>query len=221
MLLRSLVVVGLVGLLNLAANGAAAEDAKLAPRIAAIDGVSFVDPTTQNPLAPIGGAPTLNLSASDSGAPRFAQFNSAPQHGEDASQNYEVALTAARGTYGLPMDVSIAHHTSLGFTPDGDLARQGGGSEVRLGRGLSRLHRKSRSSWDHPAFYVFAASDNEALTWAPTSSGPGGRSAGFALQDQIRIGDSQAGLTYEAGPFQASLAYVQRKVSARTGATTV
>ena len=92
---------------------------------------------------------------------------------------------------------------------------------MRFGRGLSRLHRKSRSSWDHPAFYIFAASDNEALTWAPTSSGPGGRSAGFALQDQIRIGDSQAGLTYEAGPFQASLAYVQRKVSARTGATTV
>src|SRR5262249_48692717 len=101
-----------------------------------------------------------------------------------------------------------------------DLARRGSSSEVRFGHGLAH-HRNSHSSWDQPAIYAFVASDNQALTWAPASSGPGGRSAGFALQDQVRIGDRQAGIAHEAGPFRASLAYVQRKVSATTGATTV
>lgn len=219
MLLRSLVVVGLVGLITLAGTAAIADDAKSASPYLAVNGVSLVDPATQDPLAS-ASAHALLLSADEGQPIRFAQFGPASEPIPEANRSYEFAVTAPRGAYGLPVDVSIAQHGSFGFNADGDMARRGSGSEVRFGHGLAR-HHKSHSSWDQPAFYAFVASDNQALTWAPASSGPGGRSAGFALQDQIRIGDSQAGITYEAGPFQASLAYVQRKVSSTTGATTV
>lgn len=71
-------------------------------------------------------------------------------------------------------------------------------------------------------WYLFAASEDEALIWAPGSRSEFGASdGGFALQDRVEIGDMQAGVTYERDGWQASLAYVQREISVRTGARTV
>jgi hypothetical protein len=70
-----------------------------------------------------------------------------------------------------------------------------------------------------PTWYMFVASEDEALIWRPGGqrSAFGGRSAGFALQDRVEIGDIQAGVTYEAFGVQASLAYVERKISVNVG----
>jgi hypothetical protein len=72
-----------------------------------------------------------------------------------------------------------------------------------------------------PTWYLFAATDDEALVWRPgMRSEFGGGGASFALQDRVEIGDLQAGITYESHGIQASLAYVEREFSVRSGATT-
>lgn len=212
MLLRSFVVVGLVGFVSLlGSNAVRAKE----PAVAALSGVSFDDPDAQN-----SNLPRLDISMAEANAPRFSYLGQPrrDERGDDPNRRYEVALTATRGLGGLPVDVSIAQRASFGVNAQGDIARQSRGSELRLGRGLS-MRNRPQSSFDMPAIYFFAASDDEAITWSPGSSNPNGPSPGFALQDRVEIGDMQAGLTYEAGPFQASVAYVKRKVSARSWGT--
>jgi hypothetical protein len=69
-----------------------------------------------------------------------------------------------------------------------------------------------------PSVYMFVASDDEALTWRPGQRTElGGQRGGFALQDRVEVGDVSAGVTYERGNVQASIAYVEREVSAQVG----
>jgi hypothetical protein len=90
---------------------------------------------------------------------------------------------------------------------------------LRLGRGLGGYRRDAPSS--EPVWYFFAASEDEALTWRPgVRNAFGGTGASFALQDQVEIGDIQAGITYERNGLQASLAYVEREISVTSGART-
>jgi hypothetical protein len=75
---------------------------------------------------------------------------------------------------------------------------------------------------DRPTWYVFAASEDEALTWRPGVRNEfGGVSSSFGLQQRVEIGDMQAGITYERNGWQASFAYVEREISARNGSQTV
>ena len=218
MLLRRLVVVGLAGLVSLIGNIATAEDAvaPTTPSYTAITGVSFVDPAAQDELS---AAPGLRLSLGPADAPRFAGFASDERRDADPMRRYEVSLFAPRGG-GLPVDVAFAQRASIGVDENGNITHQGRGSELRLGRGLShKRHGAVRSFYDPPLWYAFLASDDEAVTWSPGSDRPGGMRQGFALQDRVEIGDMQAGVTYEIGPVQASLAYVQRKISTRTVGT--
>lgn len=214
MLIRSLVVASLVGVASLAANIAVAYDG--ASSVAAFDGVSFSDPSDD--FSRGRGGPAINLSVGEADAPRFLSFGRTRDDSSDrdSSRGYQVAL-GANGFAGLPVDVSIAQSASVGADSSGDIFREGRSAELRLGRGLGTRSRSR--SWDEPAWYFFAASEDEAITWAPGASrtefgGAGGPS--FALQDQVEIGDIQAGITYETGPLQASLAYVEREVSVRT-----
>jgi hypothetical protein len=121
----------------------------------------------------------------------------------------------AAGGGDAPLDVSIAQRASLGADRNGDVDRQGRGSEVRVGRGLvgERNEGATRNST-----YVFVASDNEALTWQPGARSEfGGRGASFALQDRVEVGDLSAGVTWERNGVQTSLAYVEREQSTRVG----
>jgi len=69
-----------------------------------------------------------------------------------------------------------------------------------------------------PTWYLFAASEDEALIWRPGMQNEFGASdSGFALQDRVEIGDMQAGVTYEANGWQTSLAYVEREISTQSG----
>lgn len=207
MLLRRLVVVGLAGFLSFAANVATAEDAVGPSAFVGASGVDFADPSE-------AFANRFEISISEAAQPRFAGLVPAEPRARDNDnyRRYEVALIASapRG-----FDVAFAQRGGLGFNDNGDLERESRSSELRLGRGLrvSRDAPTTAAKW-----YFFAASEDEALIWQPGMRTEFGSSdGGFAVQDRVEIGDLQAGVTYEANGWQASLAYVEREVSARAG----
>lgn len=212
MLLRRLVVVGLAGFASFAANIAMADDVSAPRTIAAIDGVSFAD--TQGPF---GSGGRFELSAGRTDGPRFTNLGALTQTPSDEGQpprSYEVALVARESVRGL--DARLSQRGTLGVDENGDITTHSSGTELRLGRGLAGERPNQRSAT--PRWYFFAASDDEALTWAPGGrSAFGGASSSFALQDRVEIGDLQAGVTYEVYGVQASLAYVEREVSVHTG----
>jgi len=212
MLLRKLVVVGLVGFVTLAASIATAEDA-VGPSasVVAVDGANFADPST-------AFTDRFDLTVSAGRENRFAAFAPAQRgrDGDRGSTDYELSVVASSpGGF----DVSFAQRGGVGFNNEGDVERETRASEVRLGHGLRNMRRdqpQTGSSW-----YFFAASEDEALVWRPGVRNEfGGSSSGFALQDRVEIGDFQAGITYETNGWQASLAYVEREFSARSGSQT-
>lgn len=153
----------------------------------------------------------LNLSVRQDDSRRFAPIGPTEDEGR-AERRVEVELAAGGGD--APVDVSIAQRASLGSDRNGDVDRQGRGSELRVGRGLV----DQRSNGNQPSTYVFVASDNEALTWQPGSRTEfGGQGSSFGMQDRVEVGDLSAGVTWERNGVQTSLAYVEREESTRVG----
>jgi hypothetical protein len=195
----------------LIAGGALAATLVGATFAGAQDASSQVDFT--DPVAAIreGEGAALNLSVSDGAAQRFTPGDR--RDAEADQRRLEVELAAGGGD--SPIDVSIAQRASLGADANGDLARRGSGSELRVGRGLVRERGAEDSE---PSVYMFVASDDEALTWQPGARSEfGGRGASLSLQDRVEVGDVSAGVTYEANGVQASLAYVEREEATRVG----
>jgi hypothetical protein len=151
------------------------------------------------------GDPAVEFSITEHGAVRFTPSDDAPSAGDP--QRLELRLSASRGA----LDVSVAQRASLGANADGDLARHGQGSELRVGRGLVG----QRGRRDREAVYMFVASDNEALTWQPGAGA--GPAAALALESRVEIGDVSAGVTYAHNGVEASLAYVERDAATRVG----
>ena len=214
MLLRKLVVVGLVGIVSFAANFATAEDAG-APQanFVGLDGVNFVDPDA------VFADNRFEFRLSEGAPARFGSLTPVRQDREESDPNYrgaELAVTA-RGAAGI--DVAFAQRAGVGFNRQGDVERQSRASELRLGRGLG-MERDEPSR--EPRWYIFAASEDEALTWGPPSRTEfGGSGSSLSVEDRVEIGDVQAGITYERDGWQASFAYVQREISVKTGSRTV
>ncbi len=212
MLLRKLVVVGLVGFVSLAANIAVADEAVAPSYPGAVDGVSFAEAEREfsNPFT---------LSVGDMSVPRFSAFAPALQsttRDRSRERGYELSVVTSAMS---GLDVAFAQREGVGFNEQGDIDRRIRGSELRLGRGLRDMPRDRPSS--EPKWYVFAASEDEALIWQPGVRNEFGSSGGgLALQDRVEIGDMQAGVTYEVYGIQASLAYVEREWSMRQGART-
>lgn len=191
-------------------SSARAEDvnAIAANAVAAPAPVDFTDPAAD--LAPAARPAPLGVDVHANAAPRFSQITASDAGANaDAAHHYEFALTAAGESVGVPLDLSIAQRASLGADEAGDIDRQGRGAELRVGSNLAQQRR--RNDEREPSWYVFAASDDEAVTWNP------GAGSSFSLQDRVEIGDIQAGVTYERGGMQASVAYVQREVSTYVG----
>lgn len=212
MLMRKLVVVGLVGIFSFAANIATAEDA-MAPSVSlvGVDGVSFVDPSQA-----FSNRFDLNIGAGDTA--RFTNLtpSQSASRSDGDFRRYEVELIAS-GAAGF--EVAFAQRGGIGFNDEGDIERETRGSELRLGRGLRNMPRNQPSPT--PTWYIFAASEDEALVWRPGMRNDfGGSGPSFALQDRVEIGDIQAGVTYEQNGWQASLAYVEREISVRSGSRT-
>lgn len=210
MLIRKLVVVGLVGVVSLAASIATAEDAVAPSTSIAVDGVSFTDP------ASAFGQDRFRIDLGFGQDNRFSALGPGGRKARNDGENreFEVALTA-RSAAGF--DVSLAQRGGYDFNGDGEVERERRASELRLGRGLRDMPRDRPSST--PRWYVFAASEDEALVWQPGARTEfGGAGNSFALQDRVEVGDVQAGVTYEHHGFQTSLAYVERELNVYAGA---
>jgi hypothetical protein len=177
--------------------------------------IDFADPNAALE-APFG------VQVHESTPTRFSQTGPAGEPSLAPQEGYEFELTANGGAVGVPLDMSIAQRGNLSADSGGDLSRQGSGSELRVGQGLSQRRDSSSSASDSPTWYVFAASDDEALTWNPGASNAfGGSGSRLSLEDRVEIGDMQAGVTYEHQGVQASLAYVQRDVTAYVGVQSI
>ena len=191
----------------------AAPDAKAEEAHQAVAGpllaVSFADP-----VETAANRPSLNLAA-HKGEPRFSGLHDFAPDATPESRGVELELAAPHDLTGIPLDLSITQRASIGASEAGDINRQSRGAEVRIGAAVG--DPRSIANGPESRIYVFAASDDEALTWQP-----GQDSRGFALQtDRVEIGDRQAGVTYERGAMQASVAYVEREISATVGRTSV
>ncbi len=203
-----LVVVGLVGIVTLAATAALAQETPA--HIAAASGVSFTD--SINELR----SDRFALQVRGGEERRFAGLASVStdrdRRADDARYEFAVVASAGAG-----FDVSLSQRGGVGFDASGDLARESRASELRLGRGLRGMRDEPSLA---PTWYFFAASEDEALIWRPGQqrNAFGGASPGLALQDRVEIGDLQAGITYEYRGIQASLAYVEREINVRSGA---
>lgn len=152
-----------------------------------------------------------SVSLSNNVVERFSSPAEGAQH--EGPRRVELEFAAGSGD----LDVGFAQRASIGGDADGDINRQGRGSEVRVGRGLVEQHEGSREA----STYVFVASDNEALTWQPGQRSEfGGRGSSFSLEDRVEVGDMSVGVTYERNGVQASLAYVEREKSTTVGTQT-
>jgi hypothetical protein len=160
--------------------------------------------TDQTQTPPQGGV-VLSLSGAPQSGPLFNDFAPA---GLPQPRIAEFSATAT-GIAGGPLDVGIAQRASL---EDGERGRiVGRGAEVRVGQGLAELVGTSAIDPSRPSWYFFAASDGQALTWAP------GTLEGLAYQqERVTVGDLQAGFTYEYRGIQSSFSYLQREVSNST-----
>ncbi len=177
--------------------------------------IDFADPSAAFE-SPIG------VEVRESAPTRFSQSGPAGEPSLAPQDGFEFALTANGGAFGSPLDLSIAQRGNFNADEAGDVSRQGSGSELRVGQGLAERGDSGSAGADTPTWYVFAASDDEALTWNPgTRNAFGGSGSSFSLQDRVEIGDMQAGVTYEHRGIQASLAYVQRDVTAYVGVQSI
>ena len=219
MRLRSLVVVGFIMIASAGASRAVAEELNTQQRPSVVEDVSFADVAQSQQVSPSA----FTIGATAASESRFSDLGrDKPQPFSDRDRRaYEIALSQ-QDFAGLPVDLEIAQRAAVGFNETGEIESHSRGSELRLGRGLGNLRRTQSGNWNDRRVYVFIAADDEALTWAPTTRNAfGGTGARVALQDRVEIGDMQLGVTYEAGPLQASLAYVERDVSTRAGRRTL
>ena len=109
-------------------------------------------------------------------------------------------------------DVEVSRRTGSAQGPNGSAVTQG--AEVRIGKRLMALAPsfKSPDSWRKPTWYVFAASDGQALVYTP-STDPTSLNRNFTTQDRIKLGSIQAGVAIEARGMQASFSYVKREIT--------
>lgn len=203
---RSLALAGLLSLAGLAFGTAPAldEQADALPQQSALEGIHL---TEGEP-----GQRGLSLSWRDDAAPRYSEVaggrSGALFNDNGERRNYEVAFAAPGVAGGL--DIAVAQRASVTVDRNGDIGRAGAGAELRLGRNLGDIVRPWRQQREG-SWYVFLASDGQALTWTAENALPGQR--GLRLQDRVTIGDTQIGVSYERWGVQTSFALTQREVS--------
>ncbi|MBL8548675.1 MAG: hypothetical protein JNJ73_01725 [Hyphomonadaceae bacterium] len=211
MIARCIVLAGMVALTGLAFESATAQDEATGafPQQSALEGIRFND---------ISDPPGFEMSWGESRAARYSRFQVAQSQSTLAetpegggARRYEATLTVPTPVNGL--DVSLSHRTALTVDRAGDIGGTSSGAEVRVGRNLARLVRPwNVSASEQSSWYIFLASDGQALTWTPESAALVGQ-RGLRLQDRVTIGDTQVGIGYDFGMMQASLGYTQREIT--------
>lgn len=179
-----------------------------AERLATLSPASRVSTVALAPVRPdttfsIRAEPSYRLTMSlDRAAPTLISAGAG-----DSEPGFVGEVSAATGSP-VGLDIGFTQRASLQSDAFGERTTRG--AEVRIGRRLRGLVAEfEQPTWDRPAWYFFAASDGQALTWTPNS----GSSRPLRVQDRVTVGDIQAGLSIQASGLQASLTYLQREVS--------
>jgi hypothetical protein len=152
-------------------------------------------------------------------SPEFVgPVRSAPGISPDAAPALQLQLNAPASATGLGLDVGFARRASL--SPNGQSGTAfTSGAEVRVGRGLENLVQpfEGQPTWDKPTWYLFAASEDQALVWTPAERGGPGQDGVRLQTDRVEIGDLQTGVAMQANGVQASVSYVERDISYGAG----
>ena len=207
MVARVLAMAGFFSLAGLAFQSASAIEAGaiVYPQQSALEGVRLTEASEARPAIEIAWRDDSAIRLSSTAPMRLA-----PGFVRDEPRTLEFSFAAPHTATGLGVDVAIAQRTRISTDRQGDIDYAGAGAEVRVGRNLARIARPWQQS-ERGSWYIFAASDGQALTWTPEAAIPGQR--GLRLQDRVTIGDTQIGITYERNGLQASLAVTQREVT--------
>jgi hypothetical protein len=147
---------------------------------------------------------TDQLAAEEDGrAARSAVERATRGTERELSMTYEVSIAAPAALTGLPLDVAFAPRASVERSSLGDSIRTG--AEVRLGIDLDPKERDSV----RPAWYLFAGSDNQMVTYDLNGQPMSMSELGY--QEQITVGDMQAGVAFQQFGAQASFSWLQRE----------
>lgn len=103
------------------------------------------------------------------------------------------------------LDLSVTPRASMRF--DNENSSTLVGAVVEIGEDLRKGSNIKSNTW-----YVFAGADAEALTYGPNTVDRL-TSGQFYLQDNIIVGDAQAGVGYRIGDADVSLSYSRREAS--------
>lgn len=164
------------------------------------------------------GAPEQFEIRSDLSPDIAGPARSIPARAPQEAPALQLQLNAPASATGLGLDVGIARRTSL--SPNGQSGTStSSGAEVRVGRGLENMVQpfEGRPTWDKPAWYLFAASEDQALVWTPGEPGATGQDGVRLQTDRVEIGDLQTGVAMQANGVQASVSYVERDISYGAG----
>lgn len=150
--------------------------------------------------------PLATFSVSPVDRQNFLPETRAPGSLDETERRFD--LSFATRTVIPALQVGVAQRAEVKQDDDDSVRLLG--REIRLGDlGVGEFESPT---WDNPQWYVFAASDDGALTWTPAARREGVNALRYQ-EDRISIGDFQAGLSIEASGVQAALSYVQREVS--------
>lgn len=112
-------------------------------------------------------------------------------------------------------EVPARTEVALALAPQAGPAKAAAASlEQKLDRLATRLGA-AEDFGQKPRWFVFAASDNQAVGLNMLRGRKGElKRAGFTAEKVAAIGDAQVGVGWRKGPFQAALSFIDRKISA-------
>jgi hypothetical protein len=104
------------------------------------------------------------------------------------------------------LDLALKPRASVRFDEDNNSSALVG-AVFEIGKDLSETASYKNNTW-----YVFAGADAEALSYSPNSMDRLTQGQ-FYLQDNIFVGDAQAGVGYRIGDADVSLSYMRREAT--------
>jgi len=104
------------------------------------------------------------------------------------------------------LDLALKPRASVRFDEDNNSSALVG-AIVEIGKDLREDSHYKNNTW-----YVFAGADAEALSYSPNSMDRLTQGQ-FYLQDNIFVGDAQAGVGYRIGDADVSLSYMRREAT--------
>ena len=165
----------------------------------------------------IAGTPRLNLSRPDAAAPAIVDFGFGP---EDSVHFVTTRATDTHSDVNFVSEWAVSQSdeddgSGLFLSPrytqfrSNDAGFEGYSAEIRFGNVVHFERGSSQNGW-----YVFAAADGEALSVSTNSlSFSDGAPMMMNLDDQITIGDLQAGVSTYFGGTQFTISYIETEAS--------